>query len=167
MFQKINEAMQNTSKTSEYFNIGILDIYGFEIFQKNGFEQFCINFVNEKLQQIFIELTLKAEQEEYVQEGIKWREIGTESIKRKKEARKSMTFRVFQQPDGVRADRGQAAARDLLRAGRRVRHHARCQGGLRPAAQEQAGRLLLQAPALQGCRRWVSKCSMFYILWMF
>ena len=43
-------------------SIGILDIYGFEIFQKNGFEQFCINYVNEKLQQIFIELTLKAEQ---------------------------------------------------------------------------------------------------------
>ena len=43
-------------------SLGILDIYGFEIFQKNGFEQFCINFVNEKLQQIFIELTLKAEQ---------------------------------------------------------------------------------------------------------
>ena len=47
---------------SEEFNIGILDIYGFEIFQKNGFEQFCINFVNEKLQQIFIDLTLKQEQ---------------------------------------------------------------------------------------------------------
>jgi myosin-1 len=44
------------------YNIGILDIYGFEIFERNGFEQFCINFVNEKLQQIFIELTLKAEQ---------------------------------------------------------------------------------------------------------
>uniref|UniRef100_A0A8C1SKP7 Osteoclast-stimulating factor 1 n=1 Tax=Cyprinus carpio TaxID=7962 RepID=A0A8C1SKP7_CYPCA len=44
-------------------------------FCKNGFEQFCINFVNEKLQQIFIELTLKAEQEEYVQEGIKWTPI--------------------------------------------------------------------------------------------
>ena len=43
--------------------------------QKNGFEQFCINFVNEKLQQIFIELTLKAEQEEYVNEGIKWTPI--------------------------------------------------------------------------------------------
>nr|XP_039262596.1 unconventional myosin-Ie-like isoform X1 [Styela clava] len=57
------------------FNIGVLDIYGFEIFQRNGFEQFCINFVNEKLQQIFIELTLKAEQEEYVQEGIHWRPI--------------------------------------------------------------------------------------------
>jgi len=44
------------------FTLGILDIYGFEVFTKNGFEQFCINFVNEKLQQIFIELTLKAEQ---------------------------------------------------------------------------------------------------------
>uniref|UniRef100_A0A914X526 Uncharacterized protein n=1 Tax=Plectus sambesii TaxID=2011161 RepID=A0A914X526_9BILA len=43
--------------------------------KRNGFEQFCINFVNEKLQQIFIELTLKAEQEEYVTEGIKWTPI--------------------------------------------------------------------------------------------
>lgn len=49
-------------KDHEEINIGILDIYGFEIFQQNGFEQFCINYVNEKLQQIFIELTLKAEQ---------------------------------------------------------------------------------------------------------
>ncbi|KAK2172541.1 hypothetical protein NP493_950g01025 [Ridgeia piscesae] len=56
-------------------NIGILDIYGFEIFSRNGFEQFCINYVNEKLQQIFIELTLKAEQEEYVNEGIQWSSI--------------------------------------------------------------------------------------------
>lgn len=48
--------------TQQGLEIGILDIYGFEIFEKNGFEQFCINFVNEKLQQIFIELTLKAEQ---------------------------------------------------------------------------------------------------------
>ncbi|NXF12045.1 MYO1F protein, partial [Smithornis capensis] len=47
----------------------------FVLLQRNGFEQFCINFVNEKLQQIFIELTLKAEQEEYVQEGIKWTQI--------------------------------------------------------------------------------------------
>eukprot|EP01125_Pyxidicula_operculata_P008053 TRINITY_DN2724_c0_g1_i1.p1 TRINITY_DN2724_c0_g1~~TRINITY_DN2724_c0_g1_i1.p1 ORF type:complete len:1027 (-),score=294.17 TRINITY_DN2724_c0_g1_i1:177-3257(-) len=55
--------------------IGVLDIYGFEIFDKNGFEQFCINYVNEKLQQFFIELTLKAEQEEYQKEGIKWEPI--------------------------------------------------------------------------------------------
>ncbi|KAK2498854.1 hypothetical protein MC885_009537, partial [Smutsia gigantea] len=71
-FLAINRAMQ---KPQEDYSIGVLDIYGFEIFQKNGFEQFCINFVNEKLQQIFIELTLKAEQEEYVQEGIRWTPI--------------------------------------------------------------------------------------------
>ncbi|NXG55678.1 MYO1F protein, partial [Hemiprocne comata] len=72
LVESINRAMQ---KPHEEYSIGVLDIYGFEIFQKNGFEQFCINFVNEKLQQIFIELTLKAEQEEYVQEGIKWTQI--------------------------------------------------------------------------------------------
>ena len=52
-----------------------MDIYGFEIFDHNGFEQLCINFVNEKLQQIFIELTLKSEQEEYQREGIRWTPI--------------------------------------------------------------------------------------------
>ena len=51
-------------KSDQQLNTSILDIY--------GFEQFCINYVNEKLQQIFfIELTLKAEQDEYKQEGIK------------------------------------------------------------------------------------------------
>ncbi|XP_077111675.1 unconventional myosin-Ie-like isoform X2 [Ranitomeya variabilis] len=72
LVEAVNKAMR---KDVEEYNIGVLDIYGFEIFQKNGFEQFCINFVNEKLQQIFIELTLKAEQEEYVQEGIHWNPI--------------------------------------------------------------------------------------------
>uniref|UniRef100_A0A8D2IZ05 Myosin IF n=1 Tax=Varanus komodoensis TaxID=61221 RepID=A0A8D2IZ05_VARKO len=72
LVESINKAMQ---KPYEEYSVGVLDIYGFEIFQRNGFEQFCINFVNEKLQQIFIELTLKAEQEEYVQEGIRWTPI--------------------------------------------------------------------------------------------
>lgn len=59
LVQRVNSAMETKVQGQ---TIGILDIYGFEIFEKNGFEQFCINFVNEKLQQIFIELTLKAEQ---------------------------------------------------------------------------------------------------------
>lgn len=56
-------------------SIGVLDIYGFEIFKNNFFEQFCINYVNEKLQQLFIELTIRAEQEEYAAEGIAWKQI--------------------------------------------------------------------------------------------
>jgi hypothetical protein len=48
---------------------------GFEIFGVNGFEQLCINYVNERLHQLFIELTLKAEQEEYAREGIDWVQI--------------------------------------------------------------------------------------------
>lgn len=56
-------------------SIGILDIYGFEIFDTNSFEQLCINYVNEKLQQIFIQLTLRTEQEEYEREQITWTPI--------------------------------------------------------------------------------------------
>jgi myosin-1 len=56
-------------------SIGVLDIYGFETFEKNGFEQLCINYVNEKLQQAFIEFTLRAEQDEYEAEGIAWQPI--------------------------------------------------------------------------------------------
>uniref|UniRef100_A0A4W6EGH8 Myosin IG n=1 Tax=Lates calcarifer TaxID=8187 RepID=A0A4W6EGH8_LATCA len=55
--------------------IGVLDIYGFEIFDNNSFEQFCINYCNEKLQQLFIELILRQEQGEYNREGITWQHI--------------------------------------------------------------------------------------------
>ncbi|KAN0084753.1 P-loop containing nucleoside triphosphate hydrolase protein [Elaphomyces granulatus] len=77
LFDWIVERLNNslTAKGAVTNSIGILDIYGFEIFEKNSFEQLCINYVNEKLQQIFIQLTLKAEQEEYAREQIKWTPI--------------------------------------------------------------------------------------------
>ncbi|KAF8167362.1 myosin-1 [Crassisporium funariophilum] len=70
---RVNVSMKTRSAYTQV--IGILDIFGFEIFEDNSFEQLCINYVNEKLQQIFIELTLKTEQEEYVREQIQWTPI--------------------------------------------------------------------------------------------
>ncbi|XP_038143561.1 unconventional myosin-Ib isoform X5 [Cyprinodon tularosa] len=71
---RINESIRAQAKTRHKV-MGVLDIYGFEIFEDNSFEQFIINYCNEKLQQIFIELTLREEQEEYVREGIEWTNI--------------------------------------------------------------------------------------------
>ena len=62
-----------TMKKTNY--IGCLDIAGFEIFDYNGFEQICINFVNEKLQQFFNQHMFTLEQEEYVREGIEWANV--------------------------------------------------------------------------------------------
>ena len=70
---RLNKSLKARGAISN--TVGILDIYGFEIFDKNSFEQLCINYVNEKLQQIFIQLTLKTEQEEYAREQIKWTPI--------------------------------------------------------------------------------------------
>jgi len=69
---KVNAAMAFSGNCNV---VGVLDIYGFEIFEHNSFEQFCINYVNERLQQIFIELTVRGEQEEYHAEGMKWKDI--------------------------------------------------------------------------------------------
>lgn len=71
--ERVNQSLEATEGKDK--TIGILDIYGFEIFESNSFEQICINYVNEKLQQIFIQLTLKTEQEEYVREQITWTPI--------------------------------------------------------------------------------------------
>uniref|UniRef100_A0A8C2L6P0 Myosin IHb n=1 Tax=Cyprinus carpio TaxID=7962 RepID=A0A8C2L6P0_CYPCA len=74
LVNKINESLVNKDSTRKTV-IGLLDIYGFEVFDVNSFEQFCINFCNEKLQQLFIQLTLKSEQEEYEMEGIEWEPV--------------------------------------------------------------------------------------------
>uniref|UniRef100_A0A669CUJ6 Unconventional myosin-Ih n=1 Tax=Oreochromis niloticus TaxID=8128 RepID=A0A669CUJ6_ORENI len=74
LVNKINESLANMDSSRKTV-IGLLDIYGFEVFSVNSFEQFCINYCNEKLQQLFIELTLKSEQEEYEMEGIEWEPV--------------------------------------------------------------------------------------------
>ncbi|GAA96617.1 uncharacterized protein L969DRAFT_624263 [Mixia osmundae IAM 14324] len=71
---RVNQSMKSPPGATQRI-IGVLDIYGFEIFKDNSYEQLCINYVNERLQQIFIELTLKREQEEYDREQIKWTPI--------------------------------------------------------------------------------------------
>ncbi|CAA0374310.1 unnamed protein product [Arabidopsis thaliana] len=67
---KINNSIGQDS-SSKYI-IGVLDIYGFESFKTNSFEQFCINLTNEKLQQHFNQHVFKMEQEEYTKEEIDW-----------------------------------------------------------------------------------------------
>nr|DBA22861.1 TPA: hypothetical protein GDO54_013853 [Pyxicephalus adspersus] len=74
LVNKINGSLANKEPPKKTV-IGLLDIYGFEVFETNSFEQFCINYCNEKLQQLFISMTLKAEQEEYETEGIEWEPV--------------------------------------------------------------------------------------------
>ncbi|CAH1136020.1 unnamed protein product [Ceutorhynchus assimilis] len=70
LVKKCNETLDTKQKRQHF--IGVLDIAGFEIFDYNGFEQLCINFTNEKLQQFFNHHMFVLEQEEYKIEGIDW-----------------------------------------------------------------------------------------------
>ncbi|XP_033248637.1 myosin heavy chain, muscle isoform X4 [Drosophila miranda] len=70
LVKKCNETLDTKQKRQHF--IGVLDIAGFEIFDYNGFEQLCINFTNEKLQQFFNHVMFVMEQEEYKKEGINW-----------------------------------------------------------------------------------------------
>ncbi|KAM1797261.1 hypothetical protein ACFX11_037399 [Malus domestica] len=78
LVDKINTSVGQDS-TSQ-MQIGVLDIYGFECFKDNSFEQFCINFANEKLQQHFNEHVFKMEQEEYSKEEIDWSYIDNQDV---------------------------------------------------------------------------------------
>ncbi|XP_039878393.1 unconventional myosin-VIIb-like isoform X1 [Simochromis diagramma] len=76
--KKINSVIYKkltSNSKSAYLSVGLLDIFGFENFNTNSFEQLCINFANEKLQQFFVAHIFKLEQKEYMKQGVVWDNI--------------------------------------------------------------------------------------------
>merc|ERR1712142_610732 len=92
--ERINKALDTKQRRSYY--IGVLDIAGFEIFDYNSFDQLCINFTNEKLQQFFNHHMFVLEQEEYKREGIVWEfiDFGMDLEK---------TINLIEKPQGILA----------------------------------------------------------------
>ncbi|KAK9188413.1 hypothetical protein WN944_019816 [Citrus x changshan-huyou] len=80
LVEQINKSLA-VGKRRTGRSISILDIYGFESFDRNSFEQFCINYANERLQQHFNRHLFKLEQEEYIQDGIDWAKVDFEDNK--------------------------------------------------------------------------------------
>ncbi|KAK9156217.1 hypothetical protein Sjap_003697 [Stephania japonica] len=99
-------------------SICILDICGFESFQKNGFEQFCINYANEKLQQLFYHSAFKLEQEEYEKDGIDWKKVHFEDNQE--------CLNLIERPEGLLAlfdeETGSPKATDLTFVDKLKRH---------------------------------------------